>query len=101
MVTNHCPNLEDTPIGELCNRYKQEGVGIVELDADGEGVGIFLVPISQGFTLQELRKLVSQEAQDEALVRRKLITEEELEEAMLEPFEEAPRQQRRIPWRVS
>ncbi len=59
------------------------------------------MPISQGFTLQELSKLVSQEAQDEALVRRKLMTEEELEEAMLEPFEEAPRQQRRIPWRVS
>jgi bifunctional DNA-binding transcriptional regulator/antitoxin component of YhaV-PrlF toxin-antitoxin module len=101
LVTNHCPHFEDTPIGELCNRCEQEGVGIVELDADGEGVVIFLVPISQGFTLQELRKLGSQEAQDEALVRRKLMTEEELEEAMLEPFEEAPRQQRRIPWRVS
>ncbi len=90
MITNRCPHFEDTPVGELCERCKQEGVGIVELDADGEGIVTFLVPISQGLTLQELRELLPQEAQDEALVRRKLMTEEELEEAMLEPYEVDP-----------
>ncbi len=65
-------------------------MGIVELDADGEGVVTFLVPVSQGLTLQELRDLLSQEAQDEALARRKLMTDQELEEAMLEPYEKNP-----------
>jgi hypothetical protein len=65
-------------------------VGLIELDAGGEGIVTFLVPISQGLTLQDFRDLLSQEAQDEALVRRKLMTEEELEEAMLEPYEEDP-----------
>ena len=50
----------------------------------------FLVPISQGLSLKELRELVPLEAQDEALVRRKLMTDQELEEAMLDPFEDAP-----------
>jgi len=72
LITNHCPHFEDTPVGELCKRCEQEGVGIVELDADGEGVVTFLVPISQGLTLQELRELVSGEVREEALVRRKL-----------------------------
>ena len=90
MITNHCPHFEDTLVGELCERCEQEGVGIVELDADGEGIVTFLVPISQGLSLQELRELVPQEVQDEALVRRKLMTKEELEEAMLDPFEDAP-----------
>jgi hypothetical protein len=90
LITTHCPHFEDTPLGELCKRCEQEGVGIVELDADGEGVVTFLVPISQGLTLQELRELVPQEAQDEALVRRKLMTDQELEEAMVDPYEEDP-----------
>lgn len=51
MITNRCPHLEDTPLGELCERCEQEAVGIVELDEDGEGVVSFLVaPISQGHT---------------------------------------------------
>jgi uncharacterized OB-fold protein len=64
LITNHCPHFEDIPVGELCTRCEQEGVGIVELDADGEGIVTFLVSISQGLTLQELRELVPQEAQD-------------------------------------
>jgi hypothetical protein len=91
LITNRCPHSENTPVGELCKRCEQEGVGLVELDADGEGVVTFLVPISQGLTLQELRELVPKEIQDEALVRRKLMTEEELQEAMLlDPSEEDP-----------
>ena len=78
MITSHCPHSENTPVGELCKRCEQEGVGTVELDADGDGVVTFLVPISQGLTLQELRELVPQETQHEALVRRKLMTDEEL-----------------------
>ena len=69
---------------------EQDGVGVFELDAYGEGIVTFLVPISQGLSHQELRELVPQVVQDEALVRRKLMTEEELQEAMLEPFEEYP-----------
>jgi hypothetical protein len=90
LITNHCPHFEDTPVGELCERCEQEGVGIVELDADGEGIVTFLVPISQGLALQELRDLLSQETQGEALVRRKLMSEEELQEAMVDPYEEDP-----------
>lgn len=78
MITNCCPHFKDTPLGELCRRCEQEGVGVVELDADGERVVTFLVPITQGLTLQELRELVPQETQHEALVRRKLMTDEEL-----------------------
>jgi hypothetical protein len=88
LITNRCPHSEGTPLGELCKRCEQEGVGIVELEADGEGVVTFLVPISQGLTLQELRDLLSEEVCDEAVVRRKLMTDEELQEAMLEPYEE-------------
>ncbi len=90
IITNCCPHFEGTSIGELCKRCKQEGVGIVELDADGEGVVTFLVPISQGLSLQELRELVPQEVRDEAIVRRKLLTDQELQEAMLEPYEVDP-----------
>jgi hypothetical protein len=68
LITNHCPHFEDTPVGEFCERCEQEDVGIVELDADGEGVVTFLVPLSQGLTLQELRELVPQEVQDETLL---------------------------------
>jgi hypothetical protein len=89
LITNHCPHFEDTPAGKLCKRCEQEGVGIVELDVDGEEV-VTLVPISQGLTLQELRELVPQQTQDEALVRRKLMTDQELEEVILSPYEENP-----------
>ncbi len=88
LITNHCPHSEDTPVGELCKRCEQKGVGIIELDTDGEGVVTFLMPLSQGLVLQELRELVPQETQDEALVRRKLMIDQELEEAMLSPYEE-------------
>jgi hypothetical protein len=66
-------------------------VRLVELDADGEGVVTFIVPVSQGLELEDYEDLLSKEERDEALVRRKLMTEAELEEAMLEPYEENPR----------
>jgi L-lysine 2,3-aminomutase len=66
-------------------------VRLVELDADGEGVVTFSVPVSQGLELEDYEDLLSKEERDEALVRRKLMTEAELEEAMLEPYEENPR----------
>jgi len=67
-----------------------EGVGLVELDADGEGIATFLVPISQGMELGDYEDLLSREERDEALVRRKLMTNEELEEGMFEPYERDP-----------
>ena len=79
-----------TPIGDLCYRCMAEGVGLVELDADGEGVVTFLVPISQGLKLRDYEVLLSKEERDEALVRRKLMTDEELEEGMFEPYEADP-----------
>jgi len=90
MITNRCPHYESTPAGELCERCEQQGVGIVELDADGEGIVTFLVSISQGLRLEDYEDLLSQEERDEALVRRKLMTEEELDEGMFEPYEEDP-----------
>jgi len=90
MITNRCPHYESTPAGELCERCEQEGVGILELDADGEGVVTFLVSISKGLEPEDYEDLLSQEERDEALVRRKLMTDEELEEGMFVPFEEDP-----------
>jgi hypothetical protein len=90
MITNRCPHDESTPIGDLCHRCIAEGVGLVELDADGEGVATFLVPISQGLGLEDYGDLLSREERDEALVRRKLMTYEELEEGMFEPYEADP-----------
>jgi hypothetical protein len=91
MITDRCPHDAHTPVGELCERCEREGVGLVELDADGEGVVTFLVPISQGLELEDYEDLLSKEERDEALVRRKLMTEGELEEAMLDPYEEDPK----------
>ena len=90
MITNRCPHDENTPAGELCERCEQQGVGILELDAEGEGVVTFLVSISKGLKLEDYENLLSQEERDEALVRRKLMTEEELEEGMFVPYEEDP-----------
>jgi hypothetical protein len=90
MITNRCPHYESAPAGELCERCEQEGVGILELDADGEGVVTFLVSISKGLEPEDYEDLLSQEERDEALVRRKLMTDEELEEGMFVPYEEDP-----------
>jgi hypothetical protein len=90
MITNRCPHNEVTPAGELCERCEQEGVGILELDAEGEGIVTFLVSISKGLKLEDYETLLSKEERDEALVRRKLMTEEELEEGMFVPYEEDP-----------
>ena len=90
MTTNRCPHNEATPAGELCERCEQEGVGILELDADGEGIVTFLVSISKGLKPEDYENLLSKEERDEALVRRKLMTEEELEEGMFQPYEEDP-----------
>ncbi len=90
MITNRCPHDEDTPVGELCGRCEEEGVGLVELDADGEGIATFLVPVSQGIKPEDCETLLSEEVLEEALVRRKLMTDEEVEEAMLRPYEEDP-----------
>jgi hypothetical protein len=65
-------------------------VGLAELDADGERVVTFLVSISQGLKLEDYEALLSKEERDEALVRRKLMTHEELEEGMFEPYEADP-----------
>jgi hypothetical protein len=80
---------EEVVIGQVRRGHSRASSGLKSYPDDHQVV-TFLVPISQGLTLQELRELVSQEAQDEALVRRKLMTEEELQEAMLDPFEEDP-----------
>lgn len=90
MITDRCPHDEGTPIGELCERCEREGVGLVELDADGGGIVTFLVPVSLGLGLEELKALLPEEVWEAALVRRKLMTDEELEEAMLEPYEADP-----------
>jgi hypothetical protein len=90
MITNSCPHNESTPVGELCEKCEQQGVGILELDAGGEGVVTFLTSISKGLKPKDYENLLSQEERDEALVRRKLMTEEELEEGMFQPYEEDP-----------
>jgi hypothetical protein len=90
MLLDCCPHDESTPIGELCQKCEEEGVGLVELDADGEGVVTFLVPISQGLRLKDHEVLLFKEKRDEALVCRKLMTNEELEEGMFEPYEADP-----------
>jgi hypothetical protein len=90
LITERCPHYGDTPIGELCERCEEEGVGLIELDADGEGVVTFLVPVSIGLGLEDLKALLPEEVWEAALVRRKLMTKEELEEAVLEPYEEDP-----------
>ena len=90
MRTGRCPHDKRTPVGDLCHRCMAESLGLVELDADGEGIATFLVPISQGLGLQDYEHLLSEEERDEALVRRKLMTNEELEEGMFEPYEADP-----------
>ena len=88
MITDRCPHDERTPIGDLCHRCMAEGVGLVELEPDG--VATFLVPVSEGLKLEDYAQLLSKEERDEALVRRKLMTDEELEEGMFEPYEADP-----------
>jgi hypothetical protein len=90
MIIDRCPHDQSPPIGDLCHRCIAEGVGLVELDAAGEGVATFLFPISQGLGLEDYEDLLSKEERDEALVRRKLMTDEELEEGMFEPYEADP-----------
>jgi hypothetical protein len=97
MITDRCPHDERTPVGDLCHRCIAEGVGLVELDANGEGVATFLGPISQGLRLEDYEDLLSREERDEALVRRKLMTDEELKEGTFEPYEADPGQPRRKP----
>jgi hypothetical protein len=60
------------------------------LDANGEGVGTFHVSISQGVRIEDYEDLLSREERDEDLIRRKLMTDEELEEGMFEPYEADP-----------
>jgi hypothetical protein len=88
MITDRCPHDERTPIGDLCYRCMAVGVGVVELEPDG--VATFLVPVSEGLKLEDYAQLLSKEERDEALVRRKLMTDEELEEGMFEPYEADP-----------
>ena len=88
MITGRCPHDESTPIGDLCYRCMAEGVGLVELEDDG--VATFSVPLSEGLRLEDYKQLLSKEERDEALVRRKLMTEEELEEGMFESYETDP-----------
>jgi hypothetical protein len=88
MITDRCPHDERTPIGDLCHRCMAYGVGVVELEPDG--VATFLVPVSEGLKLEDYAQLLSKEERDEALVRRKLMTDEELEEGMFEPYEADP-----------
>jgi hypothetical protein len=90
VITNRCPRDEGTPAGELCEKCEKQGVGVLELDADGEGVVTFLVSISKGLKPEDYEDLLSREERDEALVRRKLMTEEELKEGMFVPYEEDP-----------
>jgi hypothetical protein len=90
MITDRCPHDKGTPVGELCSRCEAEGVGVVELDAEGEEVVTFLVSISKRLKLEDYEDLLSKEERDEALVRRKLMTEQELEEGMFDPYEEDP-----------
>ena len=49
-----------------------------------------MVPVSEGLGLEDYAQLLSKEERDEALVRRKLMTDEELEEGMFEPYEADP-----------
>lgn len=88
MITNRCPHDEDAPVGGLCGRCEEEGVGLMEFDADGEGIATFLVPLSQGLKPKDYEDLLSKEELDEALVRRKLMTDEEIEGPILCPYEE-------------
>jgi hypothetical protein len=88
MITDRCPHDERTLVGDLCYRCMAEGVGLVELE-DG-GVATFSVPISEGLGLADYEQLLSKEERDEALVRRKLMTDEEVEEGMFESYEEDP-----------
>jgi hypothetical protein len=88
MITDRCPHDERTPVGDPCYRCMAEGVGVVELEPDG--VATFLVPVSEGLKLEDYAQLLSKEERDEALVRRKLMTDEELEEGMFEPYEADP-----------
>ena len=67
MITNRCPHDESTPIGDLCDRCEQEGVGILKLNAHGEGIVTFLVSISEGLKLEGYGDFLSQEDRDEAL----------------------------------
>jgi hypothetical protein len=88
MITDRCPHDERTLVGDLCYRCIDEGVGLVELDDDG--VATFSIPISEGLRLEDYEQLLSKEERDETLVRRKLMTDEELEEGMFEPYEADP-----------
>jgi hypothetical protein len=88
MINDRCPHDESTPVGDLCHRCMAEGVGLVELDDDG--VAIFSVPVSKGLKLEDHERLLSQEERDGALVCRKLMTDEELEEGMFEPYKRDP-----------
>ena len=88
MITDRCPHDERIPIGDLCYRCRAEGVGLVELEPDG--VATFFVPVSEGLKLEDYAQLLPTEERDEALVRRKLMTDEELEEGMFEPYEADP-----------
>ncbi len=67
---------------------------VIEIDwsmeLDSDGVATFLVPVSKGLKLEDYEDLLSQEKRDEALVRRKLMTDKELEDAMLNPYESGP-----------
>lgn len=88
MITDRCPHDERIPIGDLCYRCMAVGVGVVELEPDG--VATFLVSVSEGLKLEDYAQLLSKEERDEALVRRKVMTDEELEEGMFEPYEADP-----------
>jgi hypothetical protein len=59
----------------------------VKLDTDGEGIATFLVPIRQGLRVEDYKGLLSKEECDEALIHRKLMTNEKLEAGRFEPYE--------------
>lgn len=88
MIIDRCPHDERTFVGDLCYRCIAEGVGLIELDDDG--VAPFSAPISEGHRLEDYAQLLSKEERDEGLVCRKLMTDEELEEGMFEPYEGDP-----------
>jgi hypothetical protein len=88
VITERCSHEESTLVGDLCHMCVAEGVGLVELDADG--VATFVVPVTEGLKLEDYEQLLSKEERDEALVRRKLMTDEELKEGVFELYEADP-----------
>lgn len=91
MIARHCPHEAATPAGSLCARCEQMGAAVVEIDPpDTPGAVVFETSPAAGLSTGDLRGLIGAEAADAALVERKLLSEDDLEEAGLEPYEEDP-----------